>query len=178
MKTDLFNDENFLSQLEEELPMNDLPFNLLDFPNDSLLADSPLANASNPAIYNPQQVPNVFQNQPQVLSSVPHTVSVQNIENFPPQNVQRKPKPNPVNAQVKQQFQRPATVIISSAGLAQASQQFVYSNLQPVQANQHIILQNSPKVLPVSERLQSSPQVLVQNVAQLSPEKMQLLLQV
>lgn len=33
MKTDLFADDALFCRLDEELPMNDLPFDLLDFPN-------------------------------------------------------------------------------------------------------------------------------------------------
>lgn len=154
MKTDLFADEGLLSQLDEELPMNDLPFDLLDFPNANLLEGDPLAVKSPSRSY-PQQVANNFP-QSQVVN-VPQVVAVQNIGVQQQQQQQRKKTSPP---------QQPATVIISSAA-PQSSPQFVYSNIQPVQTGQHIILQN-PAVTPPPQS------VLIQN---LPADKMQLLLQ-
>lgn len=150
MKTDLFADDGLLSQLDEELPMNDLPFDLLDFPNANLLEGDPLA-VKTPSRSYPPQVANNFP-QTQVVN-VPQVVAVQNVG---VQQQRKKTSPQ----------QQPATVIISSAA-PQSSPQFVYSNIQPVQTGQHIILQN-PAVTPPPQS------VLIQN---LPADKMQLLLQ-
>lgn len=152
MKTDLFADEGLLSQLDEELPMNDLPFDLLDFPNANLLETDGLIGKSRSYQQQQQQVAGSFA-QTQPVVNVPQVVAVQNVS-----GVQRKKTSTPQ--------QQPATVIISSAA-PQSSPQFVYSNIQPVQTGQHIILQNSAVTPP--------PQpVLIQN---LPADKMQLLLQ-
>lgn len=148
MKTDLFADEGLLSHLDEELPMNDLPFDLLDFPNGNLLTGDALAVKSESYT---QQVASFAQTQPVV--NVPQVVAVQNIG-----VQQQRKKTSPP--------QKPATVIISSAA-PQTTPQFVYSNIQPVQTGQHIILQN-PAVTPPPQP------VLIQN---LPADKMQLLLQ-
>lgn len=156
MKTDLFTDDGLLSQLDEELPMNDLPFDLLDFPSsNNLLSGDPLLKQN---AYAPQ-VPNFSQQQqqPQQILNVPQVVAVQNIP------VQQRKK-----ASVPQQVKNPTTVIISSSA-PQSNPQFVYSNIQPVAGSQHIILQNS-----TTDSLQPSQPVLIQN---LPADKMQLLLQ-
>lgn len=159
MKTDLFADEGLLSQLDEELPMNDLPFDLLDFPNGNLLdAADPLAVKTD--VY-AQRVANFPQQQPQRVVNVPQVVSVQNI---PVQQRKKVAAPQ----QIKSAPQQPTTVIISSSA-PQSSPQFVYSNIQPVVGSQRIILQNS-----TTESLQPPQPVLIQN---LPADKMQLLLQ-
>lgn len=100
-------------------------------------------------------------------------VTVQNVDTFPRTN----PAPVTNTIHVKQQPQRPAAVIISSSNLPQTAQQVVYSNIQPLQSNSHIILQNTPKILPVNEQIRTTTQpVLVQNLTQLPTEKMQQLL--
>lgn len=144
----MFADDGLLSQLDEELPVNDLPFDLLDLPNGDLLENDPLAIKSND--YSRQL--SGF-GQAQSVVNVPQVVAVQNIA------VQQRKK-----APIQQP--QPTTVIISSTA-PQSSPQFVYSNIQPVPANQHIILQNTTAT--------EAPQpVLIQN---LPADKMQLLLQ-
>lgn len=174
MKNELFSDEALLSQLEEQLPMEDLPLDLLEFPNNPLLDSVPFSAQPNVELYNEPQLSNTYQTQPQQMLSRnldSQLLTIQNTNKFPSsrsvsKNVQVKPKPAPAI----QPMQRPAAVIISSSNLGQASQQLVYSNIQSVQGNPHIILQNSPKV----EQRQTTQPVLVQNLV--PAENMQQLL--
>lgn len=168
MKTELFSDEALLSQLEDQLPMEDLPLDLLEFPNNPLLDSVPFAPQPSVEMYNESQIPNTYQTQSQPMlnrTTDDQLVTVQNKFSTRgiSKNVQVKPKPAPA----LQSIQRPAAVIISSSNLGQAPQQLVYSNIQPVQGNPHIIVQNSPKV-------EQRQPVLVQNLV--PAENMQQLL--
>lgn len=151
MKNELFSDEALLSQLEEQLPMEDLPLELLEFPNSGMLDPVSFPPAPNVELYNEPQLPNAYQNQPQQLLSrntEAQMVTLQNTNKFPSvRSVSKnvlKPKPAPG---IQQPLPRPAAVIISSSNLSnlgQAPQQLVYSNIQPVQGQttQPVLVQN------------------------------------
>ncbi|CAH0560495.1 unnamed protein product [Brassicogethes aeneus] len=149
MKTDdLFEDDALLSQFDAQIPMDDLPLDLIgnmengiEISGQSYTENVPQNNA-----FNTPQVVSAYENS-QILTNA--AISTQ-LPNVPVKNVS---------------LQNQTAVIISPAN-ASAPQKVVYH--LPVQTNQHIILQQqqrkdiSPKTQPV----------LVQNVGQLPPDKM------
>lgn len=171
MKSDLFGDEA-LSQLEEDLPMDDItPCDLIDLrdlpdPNTFLNSQTAL-----PPSLSLDQQSSIF-DTPQVSPS--YTSTPQRIINqspkYSPSPTQTNNSPVVQNIQLKNvtlPLQNQTAVIISSESLSQAAQPVVYTSL-PIQ-NQHIILQSNGSQ---SSKQKSRP-VVLQNIQQISSEQIQ-----
>lgn len=167
LKSELFEDEALLSQLDE-LPMD---FDLdgiqngtfLDpetlSPNDSVYhSDSTYADSVTPQLSPNYQLPGIQQ------STSPYKATNQVVPPVPIKNVSPN-IPNP---------QHPQTVLISSGSIPQAASHVVYSTV-PLKTNQHIIVQQSQQV--PNKKKQSTKQtskapVIVQNIGHLTNDQM------
>lgn len=185
--------DDLISNCESELLKNDL------FENDAFLDDSlriddlDILGLQNSFFDTPSLSPTVEQalfnapvNQP-VSTSTPlqqsPLINVQNVQYVSPQVQQRQNihiktevKPDSlISFPVHQQLSNTATVIISSANLPHNAQHMVYSNIQPMQTNQHVVLQQTPsiKVPTLNKNIPKGQQLLIQSVGQIPVDKMQ-----
>lgn len=179
MKTDLFNDDALLSQFDDPLHMEDLPFDILEGKNNNF-SNSPTINSptlETQTIYNSSQiVPNyeVNSNQKTNANSAmynynvsPSIVTLPNLNNVQLSNAPQVSQTLPIQTQVQNQ-----TVIISN----QQTQQLLYPNVQSIQSNQRIILQGSPMKVSVAKNVPNTQPVIVQNIgniSQIPSDKMQ-----
>lgn len=170
LKNSIFEDDSFL---DDQIPLDDL--DLLGLQNNFF--DAPALPQSADTLYNNNN--NTTQVGQPNSNTNPALISVQNVS--PPvqrQNVQAKPeiKQEPlVSFPVHQQLSNTATVIISSPSLLHNTQHMIYSNIQPMQTNQHVVLQQTPtvKVPTLSKSLPKGQPVLIQSVGQIPGDKMQ-----
>lgn len=177
MKNDLFADAALL--LEEQMPMDDLPFDLLTDSSPTLLDTRTLSpnrevgNIGASSIYHtpPQEYEHVNEIYPS--TNLSQLVNIQNVQQIPIQQQHRHQQQQKVNKIPQTAIQSPpATVIISSSNIPQQSQQMIYSSL-PIQANQRIILQSGATTATNKSSITKTQPLLVQNLAQLQPESMQ-----
>ncbi|KAF2879791.1 hypothetical protein ILUMI_26383 [Ignelater luminosus] len=171
LKNGIFEDDSFL---DDQIPLDDL--DLLGLQNNFF--DAPAIPPSVDTLYNNNN--NVPVGQPSLNTNPnPALISVQNVSpSVQRQSVQPKPevKQEPlVSFPVHQQLSNTATVIISSPSLAHSTQHMIYSNIQPMQTNQHVVLQQTPtvKVPTLSKSLPKGQPVLIQSVGQIPADKMQ-----
>lgn len=178
LKNDLFTDAALL--LEEQMPMDDLSFDLLNDPQNTLL--NPHTLTPNPEnntinnIYNTSRTE--YDNVNQIYNTNTNISPLVNITNAPIQQIhpqQNVTLPKKPVVTIAQAIPNQATVIISSSSIPQPSQQMIYSNI-PIQANQRIILQSGNPVTTTTKPIGKPQPLLVQNLTPLQPENMQQLL--
>lgn len=167
----MFEDDSFL---EDQLPIDDLSFDILGL--QSTFFDN--VPSSTPTIEQP-----AYTAQPKpTISSRVHPSSVVNVPNVQhatsQQNVQVNSDIKPdslVSFPVHQPLSNAATVIISSPNFVHSNQNMLYSNIQPVQTNQHVVLQTTPsiKVPGMNKNIPKTRPFVIQSVGQLAPDKMQ-----
>ncbi|KAJ8944996.1 hypothetical protein NQ318_010198 [Aromia moschata] len=170
MKSELFN-EDALSHLEDQLPMDDLSFDLSDLQNHNTYLNPQTLSPSLPVDQTRDHKSSVF-DTPQVSPTYTST-SQQHVNQSPKYSHVRNPNSvSPViqNLQLKNvslPVQNPATVIITSENISQTTQPLVYTSL-PIQ-NQHIILQQNK---PSAGRQKGHP-VVLQNIQQIQSDQIQ-----
>ncbi|KAK4887264.1 hypothetical protein RN001_003535 [Aquatica leii] len=168
LKNSLFEDNGLL---ESPLPLDDLPLDILGLQNTLFDSQLPITSVHQPA-FTQQQTQNIIPavQQEQFL----------NVQHISPQIRQSSPAKSDVKVEpivsfsVHQQLSNGTTVIISSANLHN-SQHMVYSNIQPIVTNQHVVLQQTPSinVAPLNKSIQKGQQVLIKSVGQIPSDSMQ-----
>lgn len=168
LKNDFFGDDALLDHLGEQLPLDDISFDLLE-------------NQNNP--------PNVFTSTPQssvpmdqnlfnaTQTSTPNT-SVNAVYNGPVLTLQNIQLPqNQTQRQIQKHLNPTSTqplpnqtLIISSP---QQTQPMIYSNLQQIPANQRIILQGNAMKISSNKNVSKNQPVIVPNLGQIPMDKMQ-----
>ncbi|KAK9701536.1 Helix-loop-helix DNA-binding domain [Popillia japonica] len=170
MQSDLFGDEAFLSQLDNQLTVNDLSFDFMDLKNSTMLDPQTLSPPIEPNLYTPIQMTQPdYQPPSNQLFSANNVLSpILTVQNISAMNVQQKPHVKPTKSANNIPIQQ---VIISSQNLSPSSSQMIYPNVQHIQSNQQIIVQPTNKTTPKNQH------VLVQNISQIPQDQLQLLLQ-
>lgn len=167
IKNELFSDAALL--LDEQIPMDELSFDLLDVQQNALLNPQTVVPNTEQNIYNSQLANTQIYNTDQTLSA--SLLNIQNISNIH-QLQQNLPTSKTMVNIAPQQLTNQATVIISSSNLPQQPQQMIYSSM-PLPSNQRIILQQGNSIkIPSSKTTKTQP-LLVQNLAPLPTEKLQ-----
>ncbi|KAF5285048.1 hypothetical protein FQR65_LT02361 [Abscondita terminalis] len=167
LRNSLFDDNNLI---ETSPLLDDLPLDILALQNTLFDSQVPLTPPTNQPVYIQQQNPAVV---PAVQQEPFLHVPLSQIQQ--PKPVKKDIPAEPiVSFSVQQQLSNAATVIISSPNLHN-TQHMVYSNIQPIETNQRVLLPQTPSinVAPLNKNLQNGQQVLIKSVGHISPEKMQ-----